>query len=180
MERLALAATFAALEVAVSTGRPEDIESIAPLWKAMVEHHRTVVSEPWPVRDAEEAWRLRRRQYLNWLSAGEGILLLARRSTSDAAQPVGYCFCELTEIGPTFDLGERIGDIGSLAVAPELRGAGVGTALLRACRAELARRGIAYCSIGVVEGNEAALALYERVGFRPLLRTLLAPVEELG
>jgi ribosomal protein S18 acetylase RimI-like enzyme len=105
-------------------------------------------------------------------------LLLAR--AADSAEPVGYCFCELTEFGPTFDLGERIGDVGSLAVAPEARGAGVGTALLRACQAELTRRGIAYWSIGVVDGNQGGLSLYQRVGFRPLSRTLLAPVDDGG
>lgn len=159
----------------VCFGGPEDVESVAGLWMTMVEHHRAVAAEPWPIRDAQQAWTLRQAQYLGWLADGDGILLLAR--TSGSAEPVGYCFCEMTGIGPTFDLGERIGDVGSLVVAREARGAGVGTALLSACRKELARRGIAYWTIGVVEGNNGALALYERVGFKPFLRELLAPVD---
>jgi ribosomal protein S18 acetylase RimI-like enzyme len=164
------------VEIEVRVGGEEDVDSLEPLWKGMLEHHRAVVSEPWPVRDAEQSWALRRRQYLGWLAERSGFLLLAQ--AAGIASPVGYCFCELTQFGPTFDLGERIGDVGSLAVAPETRGAGVGTALLRACRAELARRGIAHWSIGVVEGNDGALALYEREGFRPLSRILLAPVDD--
>jgi ribosomal protein S18 acetylase RimI-like enzyme len=166
------------VEIEVRTGGEEDVDSLEPLWKGMVEHHRAVVAEPQLVRDAARAWALRRRQYLSWLANGNGFLLLAQ--TADSPQPVGYCFCELTEAGPTFDLGEQIGDVGSLAVAPEARGAGVGTALLRACRSELTRRAIAYWSIGVVEGNCGALSLYERVGFRPMFRTLLAPVDDGG
>lgn len=166
------------MEFEVSAGGPGDVESVGPLWMAMVEHHRAVSTEPWPVRDAGQAWALRRQQYLGWLADGSGILLLAR--TADSAEPVGYCFCELTGTGPTFDLGRRIGDVGSLAVAPEARAAGVGTALLQACRAELARRGIGYWAIGVLDGNDGALALYDRVGFKPFVHTLLSPVDESG
>ncbi len=164
------------MEIEVRTGGEADVDLVEPLWKGMVEHHRAIIAEPWPVRDAARAWALRRQQYLSWLAKGDGFLLLA--GTADSPRPAGYCFCELTEVGPTFDLGQRIGDVGSLAVAREVRGAGVGTALLRACRSELRRRGIAYWSIAVVEGNHGALSLYERVGFRPLSRTLLAPVED--
>jgi ribosomal protein S18 acetylase RimI-like enzyme len=166
------------VDIEVRPGLAADVASLEPLWEAMVEHHRAVLAEPWPVRKAQEAWELRRVQYLNWLAEGRGFLLLAQAPGS--AETIGYCFCELAEVGPTFDLGERIGDVGSLAVAPKARGAGVGTALLRACRAELTRRGIAYWSIGVIEGNEKARSLYERVGFRPWLRSLLSPVDESG
>jgi ribosomal protein S18 acetylase RimI-like enzyme len=162
----------------VRRGSSDDIASLAPLWMAMVEHHRAVAAEPWPVRDAGDAWERRREEYLSGLAEESGFLLLARASGS--ADPVGYCYCELVGTGPTFEVGELRGDVGSLAVTPNARGAGVGTALLRECRAELARRGVAYWSIGVVEGNDGALALYERVGFRPWVRTLLAPVGPAG
>jgi ribosomal protein S18 acetylase RimI-like enzyme len=166
------------VQIQIRQGSSEDVPLLAPLWVAMVEHHRAVVAEPWPVREAGDAWARRREEYLSGLADESGFLLVAHASGS--SDPVGYCFCELVGTGPTFEVGPLRGDVGSLAVTPSARGAGVGTALLRECRAELARRGIAYWSIGVVEGNDGARALYERVGFRPWVRTLLAPVDPAG
>jgi ribosomal protein S18 acetylase RimI-like enzyme len=56
--------------------------------------------------------------------------------------------------------------LGRLAVAPGLRGRGIGGALVR----ELARRGLAdfdadSCSLFVLPGNERAARLYRRLGF---------------
>lgn len=142
----------------------------------MVEHHRGLVGERWPVRSAEQAWLLRRQQYLGWLADGSGILFLARRDRTGPT--AGYLVCRLIESGPTFDLGGPHGEVDSLVVGENLRGAGVGTALLDACRQELRRRGVTYWSIGVVEANRGATELYERLGFRPWFRTLLAPLED--
>ncbi len=165
-----------ALEVGL--GAAGDIDALAPLWMAMVEHHRGLVGEQVPVRASAEAWALCRQQYQLWLADGSGILFLARLDESDAI--AGYALCRLIPSGPTFDFGEVRGEVDSLVVAEESRGAGAGTALLRACRAELRRRGIAYWSVGVVEANRGAGALYERLGFRPWVRTMLAPVEDRG
>jgi GNAT superfamily N-acetyltransferase len=50
--------------------------------------------------------------------------------------------------------------------------------LLEGCRAELRRRGVRYCSIGVVEANTRAIELYERLGFQPFVRSMLARIDE--
>ncbi len=164
------------MEHEIRPGTPGDIEALAPLWMAMVEHHRGLVGEQWPVRGAEQAWVLRRKQYRDWLADGSGLLFVARLADSDAT--VGYAFCRLVESGPTFDFGGPHGEVDSLVVAGEARGAGVGTALLDACRGELRRRGLTHWAIGVVEANRSATDLYERLGFRPWFRTLLAPLED--
>ena len=38
----------------------------------MVAHHREVAAGAFPVRDEEAAWQLRRAEYVDWLSSGEG------------------------------------------------------------------------------------------------------------
>ncbi|MGW4302537.1 GNAT family N-acetyltransferase [Streptomyces sp. NPDC004376] len=61
-------------------------------------------------------------------------------------------------------------EIGGVAVRPEERSRGIGTALIRACE-ELAReRGLEVVGIGVAEDNPRAAALYARLGYRPLVR----------
>lgn len=142
----------------------------------MVEHHRRLVGDEWPVLPADEAWKRRRQQYSTWLSEGSGFIVIARADGSDA--PVGYAACRLLPAGPTFDLGELRGDVDSLVTAEAVRGRGVGRSLLNACRDELTRRGARYWSIGVVEANTRAIELYERLGFRPFVRSMLAPIDD--
>jgi ribosomal protein S18 acetylase RimI-like enzyme len=57
----------------------------------------------------------------------------------------------------------------SAAVLPGHRGRGIGTALLRALQHEARHRGIDRLSLSVEQDNPA-VALYERLGFRPLNR----------
>jgi putative acetyltransferase len=57
------------------------------------------------------------------------------------------------------------GFIAYMAVEPQLRERGVGSALLAAAENEARRRGLPYMSLMVTEDNEAALALYARRGY---------------
>ncbi|MBA3339061.1 MAG: GNAT family N-acetyltransferase [Geodermatophilaceae bacterium] len=164
------------MDVVVTAGDVSDVDSLAPLWKAMVEHHQQLVGHEWHVRPTEQAWNLRRMEYRTWLEEDSGLLLLARLSGS--AEPDGYAFCRLLDSGPTFDLGVIRGEVDSLVVSDRARGAGIGTALLNGCRAELRRRGCSHWSIGVVEANTGAVRLYERVGFRPWIRQMLGRLDD--
>ncbi len=164
------------MDIEISAGDVSDVDSLAPLWMLMVEHHREVVGEQWPVRSPEQAWELRRQQYHTWLDEASGLLFIARLGDRD--EPVGYAFCRLIPSGPTFDLGSVRGEIDSLVVADTARGLGIGTALLGGCRTELQRRGVSFWSIGVVDANRGAAQLYERLGFRPWTRELLARLDE--
>jgi ribosomal protein S18 acetylase RimI-like enzyme len=151
------------------------LPQVEPLFRAMVDHHRLVAGADWPVRDAGHAWARRRSEYVDWLAGGNAWLLLALPVDSRAATAaVGYAFVRLHEPGATWDLGEEVGELESLSVAEEGRGAGVGTILIDQARQLLARRGIRYWSVGVVETNAAAVRLYEREGFRPYYRNMLA------
>lgn len=113
----------------ITTETIEDLESVAPLWKAMVDHHRLLAGHGLPIRDSDEAWTMRRQEYRGWLDDGSGLLLVARFRGSDP--PGGYAFLRTMASGPTFDFGfGGRGEVESLVVAPSARGAGIGTALL--------------------------------------------------
>jgi ribosomal protein S18 acetylase RimI-like enzyme len=159
----------------ITQGGPADVDVLEPLWKALVEHHREIAGGEVAVRPAQEAWQRRRRQYESWLEEGTGLLFLARSEDSGGA--VGYVMCHLLGSGSTYDFGEVRGDVETLAVAPEARGAGVGTGLLDAVRDELRRRGCSHWSISVAAANTGAIRLYERVGFRPWVQLLQAPLD---
>jgi ribosomal protein S18 acetylase RimI-like enzyme len=80
----------------------------------------------------------------------------------------------LAESGATWDLGEAVGDLESLAVAAHARGRGIGTKLMEAARELLRARGVGYWSVTVAAGNAGAIRLYEREGFGPRYHHLLA------
>ncbi len=164
------------MDIEITSGDLTDVGSLAPLWMAMVEHHRAVVAGRVPVRHASEAWERRRREYESWLADGSGLLFLAR--ADGVGEVVGYAMCRLVPSGPTFDFGPVRGDVESLAVSPRARGEGVGTSLLWSVRAELERRGCRHWSISVAADNTAAARLYERVGFRPLVQMMHAPLTD--
>jgi ribosomal protein S18 acetylase RimI-like enzyme len=163
--------------VVVEAGVAE-VDRLEPLWRSMVEHHRALGGHEWPVRDAGEAWVLRRIQYVDWLRDGSATLFTAAGDPS--GELVGYAMLRFTPAGPTWDLGPETGEVESLAVLESARGAGVGSALLSACRAALRERGVEYWSVSVVEANAAAVRLYEREGFRPFYRHLLGRLDPGG
>ena len=82
---------------------------------------------------------------------GEAIHLLAR----DGDRPIGTA--RLLVSGDT-------GKIGRVCVLPELRGTGVGAALLRAALDELRRLGLRQARLGA---QVHAAGFYEKLGFRP-------------
>ena len=57
------------------------------------------------------------------------------------------------------------GFIAYMAVEPELRERGIGSALLAAAESEARQRGLPYMSLMVTEDNASARALYERRGY---------------
>jgi ribosomal protein S18 acetylase RimI-like enzyme len=59
----------------------------------------------------------------------------------------------------------------SIAVAADTAGQGVGSSLLAAAQEELARVGSLEARVVTAVGNEAALAMYHRAGFRQHART---------
>ena len=159
----------------VETVGVEGIDRVEPLWRAMVEHHRAVVGHEVPVRATDVTWPLRRVQYEDWIGRGDGVLLLA--VTAPGAEPDGYA-CVRTSAGggPTFALGERVGELESLAVAEHARGAGVGSLLIAAARERMRELGVSHWLVSVVDANAGAVRFYEREGFRPFERILLSTV----
>jgi ribosomal protein S18 acetylase RimI-like enzyme len=75
----------------------------------------------------------------------------------------------LAQEGEVYVLEEerRTGYIAELFVVEEVRGAGVGRALIAAAEADFRARGFPVMTIGAVAGNTRARAIYESLGYRP-------------
>lgn len=155
----------------------EEVDRVGPLFKQLVEFHREVVEGAWPVRTEEAAWEHRRGQYRHWLGEGSARMLAAVSAGDEGAQPLGYAVLSVKPSMASWDVGAEVGELETLAVAAGTRGEGIGTLLIKACEERLRAEGVAYWTVGVVEANEGATRLYERAGFRPYYRNLMARLQ---
>lgn len=102
------------------------------------------------VSSSDEAWQHR-------AGRPDGTLIVA---VDDAGRFVG-----MGSGGPAPDHPE-FGAIYGMWVEPSARGQGIGQEIIRAIAAWARRAGYDAIGLGVTIGNEAATALYERLGFR--------------
>jgi ribosomal protein S18 acetylase RimI-like enzyme len=142
--------------------RREDIEDIAPLWKALLDHVAALPDAIVPVRPSDESWELERTEMLHEL-AGEAFVLVARKD----GRVAGYAFVCVEGPDPVWYTGDNHALLATLCVDEAQRGDGIGGALMDAVDAELQRRGVEDVEIGVDTGNQVAAHLYEGRGYRP-------------
>ncbi|HEY2687619.1 MAG TPA: GNAT family N-acetyltransferase [Streptosporangiaceae bacterium] len=156
------------VQAGLRRGSAADLASLEPLWVSVHHRHAEAMPELAPYVDDQQTWAARSALYAELLGKPDTILLLA---TADG-ELVGYGLAHVmpagdTWVADTWQTGDRIGEIESLAVLPSHRGHGIGTQLLAGLERELQAIGVRDLIIGVLPGNEAAIRLYQRHGFRP-------------
>jgi ribosomal protein S18 acetylase RimI-like enzyme len=149
-------------------GSASDLDSLEPLWVAVHRAHVASMPELAPYVNDAETWAEHRALYAQVFEKPDTVLLLA----FDADALIGYALghvvaVEETWISDTWRTGPRIAEVETLSVLPEYRGQGIGTALMDALDREIAALGIQDVIVGALAGNEDALRLYRRRGFRP-------------
>ncbi|WP_170201322.1 GNAT family N-acetyltransferase [Actinocorallia herbida] len=150
------------MSVEIVKAGPEVVDELRDLWLELHHHHQRV-QPGWRYKDDEDSWRVRREEYLRWLS-GDGFVLLARQD----GELVGYALVDVrTDADDTWVSDDRAAHIRSLLVRPEGRGHGLGTGLLDAIDTELAALGVQDVWIDALAANDRAIGLYEQRGFRP-------------
>jgi ribosomal protein S18 acetylase RimI-like enzyme len=146
----------------------EDIPLVEPLWVAVHHRHAESMPELEPYVTDAETWAIRSAFYRDLLTKPDTLFLLA----FDGDRAVGYGLAHVlkledTWVPDTWRTGERIGEIESLSVLPAYRGGGLGSMMLDRLEAHLRARGARDFILGVLPGNDDALRLYERRGYRP-------------
>lgn len=109
---------------------------------AVAQLEQTVFSVPWSEQNLRESFS--RPEYLFLVSEEEGTI-------------TGYA-------GLLMIAGE--GDVTNIAVFPEHRGRGTGSALTEALLTEGRKRGMNAFTLEVRVGNQAAIHIYEKLGFQ--------------
>jgi ribosomal protein S18 acetylase RimI-like enzyme len=153
-------------EVRVATAA--DLHLVEPLWIAVHHRHAETMPELAPFVGDDESWAVRKVLYEELLVKPDTLLLLA----FDGTAAIGYGLAHVVAledswIPDTWQTGQRIGEIESLSVLPEYRGSGLGSVLLDRLEAHLRDRGARDLILGVLPGNDDAIRLYQRRGYRP-------------
>jgi ribosomal protein S18 acetylase RimI-like enzyme len=143
---------------------PEVIDELEPLWLSLFDWHASIGHAALPLIERTQSWPRRKALYHEVLATPDAFVVVARR----AGRAVGYALAYFHH-GPddTWPTSDRIGEVESLALLPDERGAGLGTELLDVAEAELAARGATTVAIAVMVGNEAAQRFYESRGMVP-------------
>jgi len=102
---------------------------------------------------------LSRRRLRHWISADNGILLVAEaRPRPKPPQLAGYI------LGFT-RAGASTGRLYSLAIARAARGQGLATRLLQRAERQCRQLGCTSVRLEVAQGNHGAIALYDKLGY---------------
>lgn len=120
---------------------------------AYVALHRAVFQS----ESMSSAWRNRTLSHPAYLPQLDLVLVDANN------QLAGFCIGWFTEQGP---VGQPSGQIEPLGIRADIRGQGLGKALLFACLAQLAQAGATSLFVKIDNYRDSAFNLYRSVGFR--------------
>lgn len=152
----------------------ERLHELKPLWQTLYEHQRPITphldDRAVPV---EQAWQTRSRVERGWLrSEPQSFVLAAQRD----GRYVGYALVRVrsgADFAASWKASDPLGELATLVVEPEMRDAGVGSALLDAVEDRLRKLGVADMLIGVITTNVDAMRLYERRGAVPFVTEMI-------
>lgn len=138
-----------------SFGGSELLDEVKQLWEGLNAHH-TALSPHFPEQFVRKTFAERKAALLTKAQeAGIGVALVLNGS----GEAVGYCISTIS--------GDRIGEIESLYVSPELRGIGLGDALMQVSLAWLFEQRVSRTRLTVAAGNEQVFDFYAKYGFYP-------------
>jgi len=148
--------------VSVNVRRVDDVDAKASADRAFVQSlgRRCATTSVASMRPASEATvREAFDRLCEIIEMQSHVTLIAERD----GERVGFLLL-LDELPDEVTLSPQ-GFIAYMAVEPDTRRAGIGTALLAAAEDEARRRGVAYMALMVTEENDAARHLYQHRGY---------------
>ena len=161
-------------DVEIVRAGSERLPELEPLFRELYEHH--VALSPrlagLDARTPSEAWERRCERYEQWLATADAFLLVAER----AERRLGYVLVGLAEGYQTWRSAERVAEVHELVVAADVRGGGIGTALLDGAERQLHADGIREYRLLVIAANDDARRFYERRGMARVSDVMLGRI----
>lgn len=153
--------------IAISALDQAELDALAPLWLWLHHHHQAVSPHLGPFVADDASWPIIRALLSE--SARAGLLLAAM----EGDRLVGFVSAvihgadELLAYSDTWKTDESVAEIEFLVVCQDMRGKGIGRALIDAIDGALSEKDVRDQYVGVMAPNEDAIRFYEARGFRP-------------
>lgn len=166
---------------AIAPVPPSRLSELEPLWRALYQHQGPITPH---LHDRavsiEAAWETRSRIEREWLRNERESFVLA---AEEDGRYVGYALTRVRsgkDFAASWRVSDPLGELATLAVLPEHRDRGLGSALLDGVEQRLAQLGVKDMIIGVITTNVDAMRLYERRGAVPFVTELVQRIEPDG
>ncbi|PSL00097.1 acetyltransferase (GNAT) family protein [Murinocardiopsis flavida] len=157
-----------------------ELDELSELWQVVHEENAALSPHLDDVITSvgrDESWRRRRARYTDWLSDPDTLAVLAERH----GRPIGYAMVTVRiDHQGSWDRGERVATVQTLAVRPEEEYAEVGTGLLDEVRRQVGALGVRDLELATVAGHGDAIRFYEQQGFRPFTTTMVSRIGAVG
>ena len=147
------------LHILYTSGGPELIDEIQPLWEQLNQHHASV-SSYFASDFQSKTFVGRKKALLEKYVDGDMRIDIAVSQTRN----IGYLISAITPDG--------VGEIESIYIENGFRGQAVGDQLMQKALDWLEAQGVHTKVIDVAVGNERAYMFYQRFGFYPPVVTL--------
>lgn len=154
-----------AIAVSVRTGRLQDLPAVGDLWEGLMDYHLRLDARYERGRGSRDAFL----RYLKTttLKSPDHVLLVAEAEGEIA----GFLAARVEYGGPIFARPD-FGYVTDTSVSPAFRRLGVARALFDEAREWFQARNLASIRVSVSTENEAAMAFWRDVGFRPFMERL--------
>jgi len=142
----------------------DDIPAIVELWKEMMDFHKK--RDPFFTRadDGEQAFGQYLEKNINSEAACIYVAIIG-------GTIVGYCLGTLEKHPPVLSVTDY-GQVHDFAVTADYRRSGVGERLCNALQGWFVLKGVHRLEVHHSEFNEAASHFWEKMGYKPFLKTL--------
>jgi ribosomal protein S18 acetylase RimI-like enzyme len=155
------------------------LDDLLPVWRSLYEHHFALTPHLHDrSRSLHQAWLERQRIELAWLASEPDSFVIAARL---GERYVGYAFVRIrsgADFAASWSASDPLAELAVLAVLPEARSRGIGSALLDAVEDRLRELQIDDLLIGVITTNLDAARLYERRGAVPFVTEYIHRVSQ--
>jgi len=143
-----------------------DVEAVTAMWLKMADQHAAYDGQRWHWQaDPAETWA---KYFTDSLSRENALVLV---TVDQADRPVGFLIGAAGAC-PAVMASRTRAEISDLFIEPNLRRAGLGTALLEKAFDLFRRRGIGQVVISVAAANTEAIRLYEKLGLKTCIQQM--------
>jgi GNAT superfamily N-acetyltransferase len=153
----------------IRRARRDDEETAVALWRHLQAEHEALDARHRPSASAPKRWR---NDFRVWVESDTHRVFVADSGGALAGLVTAHPYWP----GPMYEQELEV-YITELVVAPEHRGAGVGTELLEAVRAWARAQDVTQIRAGVLSRNERGRAFWQREGAKDFFMTVTLPVE---